>query len=43
RDDLFANPQHPYTRQLFAATPVTDVNEIRKRVETRKAKRAAAQ
>ncbi|WP_226341280.1 ATP-binding cassette domain-containing protein, partial [Gemmobacter serpentinus] len=32
RDDLFANPQHPYTRQLFAATPVTDVNEIRKRV-----------
>jgi dipeptide transport system ATP-binding protein len=37
RAALFANPQHPYTQQLFAATPVTDVAAIRARVERRKA------
>ena len=42
REALFANPQHPYTQQLFAATPVTDVTAIRARVEHRKAARAEA-
>jgi dipeptide transport system ATP-binding protein len=37
REALFANPQHPYTQQLFAATPVTDIAAIRARVERRKA------
>ena len=41
REALFADPQHPYTRQLFAATPVTDVAAIRARVERRKAARLA--
>ncbi|MBO3762338.1 ATP-binding cassette domain-containing protein [Ciceribacter sp. L1K23] len=41
REELFADPKHPYTRQLFAATPVTDVEAIRARVERRKAARAA--
>jgi dipeptide transport system ATP-binding protein len=40
REALFADPQHPYTRQLFAATPVTDVAAIRARVERRKLARA---
>ena len=40
REALFANPQHPYTQQLFAATPVTDVAAIRARVERRKLARA---
>ena len=40
REALFVDPQHPYTRALFAATPVTDVAAIRARVERRKAARA---
>jgi dipeptide transport system ATP-binding protein len=40
RDAMFANPQHPYTRQLFAATPVTDVAAIRERVARRRLARA---
>lgn len=40
REALFADPQHPYTRSLFAATPVTDVAAIRARVAARKAARA---
>ncbi|MDQ1850286.1 ATP-binding cassette domain-containing protein [Gemmobacter fulvus] len=40
REALFADPQHPYTRQLFAATPVTDVAAIRARVERRRLARA---
>jgi dipeptide transport system ATP-binding protein len=40
REALFANPQHPYTQQLFSATPVTDVAAIRARVARRKAARA---
>jgi dipeptide transport system ATP-binding protein len=42
REALFADPQHPYTRSLFAATPVTDVSAIRERVARRKAARASA-
>ncbi|MGQ8631154.1 ATP-binding cassette domain-containing protein [Agrobacterium sp. DKPNP3] len=42
REELFADPKHPYTRQLFAATPVTDVEAIRARVERRKAARQGA-
>jgi dipeptide transport system ATP-binding protein len=34
---VFADPQHPYTRTLFAATPITDVDSIRKRVAAKKA------
>jgi dipeptide transport system ATP-binding protein len=32
RDDVFSNPQHSYTRSLFAATPKADVDSIRARV-----------
>jgi dipeptide transport system ATP-binding protein len=39
REELFANPTHPYTKQLFASTPVTDVEAIRARVARRKAAR----
>ena len=39
REALFADPQHPYTKSLFAATPVTDVEAIRARVLRRKAAR----
>jgi dipeptide transport system ATP-binding protein len=38
REALFANPQHPYTKALFAATPRADVEHIRARL----AKRAEA-
>ena len=37
RDTVFANPQHAYTRQLFAATPRADVESIKARL----AKKAA--
>jgi dipeptide transport system ATP-binding protein len=43
REAIFTDPQHPYTRQLFAATPVTDVAAIRTRVERRRLARAGAQ
>src|SRR5690606_6885276 len=36
REAVFADPQHPYTRQLFAATPITSVETIRARVERRR-------
>jgi len=42
REAIFADPQHAYTRQLFAATPVTDVAAIRTRVERRRLARAGA-
>ena len=41
REALFADPQHDYTRQLFAATPVTDVEAIRARVARRQAAKRA--
>lgn len=41
REEVFADPKHPYTRQLFAATPITDVEAIRARVTRRKAAKAA--
>ncbi|ABL69764.1 ATP-binding cassette domain-containing protein [Paracoccus denitrificans] len=41
REEVFADPKHPYTRELFAATPVTDVEAIRERVARRQALRAA--
>ncbi|TCQ81045.1 dipeptide transport system ATP-binding protein [Ochrobactrum sp. BH3] len=43
RDDVFNNPQHDYTKKLFAATPRADVDAIRARVEARAAAREAAQ
>ncbi|MDB6182521.1 ABC transporter ATP-binding protein [Paracoccus fistulariae] len=42
RDEVFADPKHPYTRQLFAATPVTNIDAIRARVAQREAARAQA-
>ena len=39
RDDVFNNPQHDYTKKLFAATPRADVDAIRARVAARAAAR----
>ena len=36
RDQVFEDPQHSYTKTLFAATPRVDVDAIRARVERRK-------
>ncbi|KQW79307.1 peptide ABC transporter ATP-binding protein [Devosia sp. Root413D1] len=41
RDRLFSNPEHPYTRSLFAATPRADVESIKARL-ARKAALASA-
>ena len=41
RDDIFAAPEHPYTRTLFAATPIIDPARIRARVEAKEARVAA--
>ncbi len=38
RDAVFTNPQHAYTRTLFAATPQSDVASIRARVHRRAAR-----
>jgi len=38
RDEVFTDPKHDYTKTLFAATPRTDVESIRKRL----ARKAAA-
>lgn len=40
RDAVFSAPQHPYTRTLFAATPVTDVAAIRARLARKAAQPA---
>jgi dipeptide transport system ATP-binding protein len=37
RDEVFANPQHSYTKTLFAATPRADVESIRARLARKKA------
>ncbi|MCX2697971.1 MULTISPECIES: dipeptide ABC transporter ATP-binding protein [Ochrobactrum] len=42
RDDVFNNPQHDYTKKLFAATPRADVDAIRARVAARAAARESA-
>ncbi|HRO15533.1 MAG TPA: ATP-binding cassette domain-containing protein, partial [Paracoccus sp. (in: a-proteobacteria)] len=42
RDALFTDPQHEYTRTLFSATPVTDIDAIRARVARRQAARRQA-
>jgi dipeptide transport system ATP-binding protein len=39
REAVFADPQHSYTRTLFAATPVTSINAIRARVERKASRR----
>jgi dipeptide transport system ATP-binding protein len=36
RDQVFDEPQHDYTKTLFAATPRVDVDAIRARIERRK-------
>ena len=40
RDAIFASPEHPYTRPLFAATPRISVESIRDRVSRKAARRA---
>ena len=37
RDEVFGNPQHSYTKTLFAATPNADVESIRKRIAAKNA------
>ena len=40
REAIFASPEHPYTRTLFAATPRINVESIRDRVSQKAARRA---
>ncbi len=42
RDDIFADPEHPYTRTLFAATPIIDTARIRARVAAKAARTGVA-
>jgi len=37
RDEVFSNPQHDYTKTLFAATPRADIESIRKRLAAKAA------
>lgn len=37
RDEVFDNPQHDYTKTLFAATPKADVDSIKKRLAAKAA------
>jgi dipeptide transport system ATP-binding protein len=37
RDEVFSNPQHDYTKVLFAATPRADVESIKARLARKKA------
>jgi dipeptide transport system ATP-binding protein len=41
RDTVFADPQHAYTRTLFAATPRADVESIRARLARKHAAASA--
>ncbi|MGG7517763.1 dipeptide ABC transporter ATP-binding protein [Allorhizobium undicola] len=41
RDAVFANPQHAYTRTLFAATPQADVASIRARLARKQERQPA--
>ena len=41
REALFSDPQHAYTRALFAATPRADVESIKARLARRAAGAAA--
>jgi dipeptide transport system ATP-binding protein len=41
REEVFANPQHPYTRSLFAATPRADIDHIKARLARRAAESAS--
>jgi len=36
RDEIFSQPRHDYTKELFAATPRADVAAIRQRIASRK-------
>ena len=38
-DAIFASPEHPYTRTLFAATPQISVQSIRDRLARKAANR----
>ena len=42
RDAVFTDPQHAYTRALFAATPRADVDSIRARLARRAGSVSAA-
>jgi dipeptide transport system ATP-binding protein len=42
REEVFANPQHTYTKALFAATPRADVEHIKARLARRAAAVASA-
>ena len=37
RDEVFENPQHSYTKSLFAATPRADIASIKARLAKKKA------
>ena len=41
RDQIWRNPQHPYTKALLAAAPIADPKAARARQRTRPAGRAA--
>ena len=41
REEVFSDPKHEYTRTLFAATPRSDLESIRRRVAGKKATSAA--
>ncbi|MEO3999553.1 ATP-binding cassette domain-containing protein [Mesorhizobium sp. CAU 1732] len=42
RDAIFSDPQHPYTKKLFAATPSTSADAIRARLAVKRGVAAAS-